>query len=124
MMEVIESVVTKVRDMAKGATLTSDELIQYLIELDENIQFNECILEAAMRYSSYALKSMSLTKLRIEEGEISHMTANNYAERYKQHAWYPPIFYDKMEGIMDGYHRISAIKRTGGKTIAAFIGIE
>ena len=119
-----EPMLVKVRDMVTGQTISSEELVQYLIELDRNIEDNDFILDFATRFETYVLKSLPIKKFNIGEGEISRMTVDDYSQLYQQSAWCPPVLYDRMEGLVDGYHRVSAIKRVGGEKVPAFIGKE
>lgn len=103
--------------------------------LVHNIHTTELDSDQDLDDRIYSNKYYSLTEIPINEimspYEVDYDKVHEYIEEYKNNSNYPPIVVDKNTTygprkyeIIDGTHRLDALKRLGLKTIKAYIPIN
>ena len=76
-------------------------------------------------YNLYKLGELPISKIKIDSSTINKDKVDEYIENIKINPDYSPVIYDSINNkIIDGAHRIEALKQMGYETIRAYIGIN
>ena len=78
-------------------------------------------------YGKYKLMEIPISEISLDEFDLDDWAVGDYKDKIKETNDYPPIVLDdKQYGkhrIIDGTHRINAIKELGLKTIKSWVGV-
>lgn len=105
-----------------GDVINNETLYNYINALHDFDMDNDFIKDNILKYNKFKLIELPINKLNLNS--VSPDLVNDYLKIYKQTGWYPPILYDKDEGVIDGYHRLNAIAKNKNKNILAWVGIK
>jgi len=120
----------KINNAKVGDILENEDIylfIEYLvIQADK---FEDCFVEGDLgdrleKYDNYKLEEISIDRLNLNEWYLDKDYVEEYKEKYLNNKDYPPIVVDSDYGIIDGLHRVNALKESGLKKVLAFVGIE
>lgn len=76
-------------------------------------------------YNLYKLGELPISKIKIDSSTINKDKVDEYIENIKINPDYSPVIYDSINNkIIDGAHRIEALKQMGYETVRAYIGIN
>jgi len=114
-----------------GDILPEDIIYQYVQELHNYEDFeNGDLGERIEEFSTYKLLKIELDNIDLDEFELDQCRAEEFAEKYKETEYYPPIIisnelaFNNDYRIIDGNHRANGLKMVGEKYVKAFVGWE
>lgn len=120
-----------------GDVLPEDIVYQYVQELHQDDDFIDGDLgDRIERFSKYRLQKIELSYIDLDEFNLSEEIADEFAERYKETGYYPPIVLEYtcrckiacdceyLYRIIDGNHRANGLKHIGETYILAFVGLK
>jgi len=107
-----------------GTTIKESEIYQYVETLHVNgDDFEDGDIGDRIEESeSYVLKKVLLSDLDLEEWYFDEEVAEEYAAKYVETNYIPPIVVSAAGSIVDGTHRANSVRLAGKDYILAFVG--
>ena len=118
----IENIFKDIKNHKIGDIISYTTLYNYVDALHDFEMNNDFIEEHILKYPKFKLVELNIEDLELDQ--ISPSLVNDYIDMYKENNWYPPIIYDVDEGIVDGYHRTTALNKMGVEKVLAWVGVE
>ena len=114
-----------------GDILSGDDVYSYCQKLHRNEEdFWEGDLgERIERFPKYMVAEMPIDNICTDEYDLDDDKVQEYVDKFKESSGYPPIvlgYYDSRWGydIIDGNHRVNALKEMGVKSVRCFVGLN
>jgi hypothetical protein len=110
----------------KEQIISSEELVEMVRKLHLNHEdFEEGDLEDRIRqHDFYKLVDADANDIKADMWNSDDDLVSDYEEEYKSKLSYPPVVLDDdRKTIIDGTHRIKALKNLGHKTIKAWVPV-
>lgn len=105
-----------------GDIISNETLYNYVDAMHDFEMDNDFIKNHILKYRKFELVELNLDEIDLDN--TSEMLVDDYVNLYKENNWYPPIIYDIEEGIIDGYHRSTALDKIGKDKILAWVGVN
>lgn len=114
------------KEKPSGSTASARDIYDYVFSIHHNeVDFDEGdIGDRIYKYDEYELKTISLSKLNLEEWYADDGMVDEYAEKGTD---IPPIVLgikNRKYTIIDGVHRANAAKKLGMNEIKAWVGVK
>jgi len=110
----------------KEQIISSEELVEIVKRLHlNNEDFEQGDLEDRIRkHDLYKLVDADATRIKEEMWHSDNDIVDDYQKRLEKEPNYPPVVLDDdRKTIIDGTHRIKALKNLGHKTIKAWVPV-
>ena len=76
-----------------------------------------------MKYPIYRPGGIMMTSMDLNEWDTNDERVDKFVEMYKNNPEYPPIIFDpENNSVIDGMHRVKALKKLGLDEVQAYIG--
>lgn len=125
-----EACLNHIRQLEVGDRLSILQLVDYILFMNPNY---ESMLEKIEKFAaSYYLlfkkfgffELINIPAFILESRVLHEDRIIDYKKRFLETHWYPPVVLEEdLEFLIDGNHRVSALKEAGEKWILGFKGI-
>lgn len=133
--KILDKLSDKIKDSYdKSLSINEEDISTFEYDEKENIVSSKDIYKNIKsidlknkieEYNLYKLGELPISKIKINSSTIDKNKVDEYIEKIKINPDYSPVIYDSTNNkIIDGAHRIEALKQMGYETVRAYIGIN